>query len=281
MPNAKDYQGQERKILAYGVTGAGKSTALLTHPGKKFVYIFDPAGVETFAGYDVDYEHFVPELMGMQKKKPSQKAAKSTEFLRPDPDTYVKFERDFEQRVADGFFNDYDLIGLESLTTLLPMMLWHILDAQGRGQAAPEIQDYYYRTDGTANLVRVLNAQRKTIFCSAHEATGQDEVTKRVETGLALPPSLQSMLPLLFSEVVRMHPAVDKDGTPRFYAQMLPDKRSPLIRCSLKGVKQHEDITVDWRKPPENQGFFGLYAQKPHKSKEEIRKDTSVKMGGK
>jgi len=279
MPNAKDYQkGTQLKVLAYGPTGGGKSSAFLTHPGKKFVYIFDPAGLETYAGHDVEYEMFVPEIVGLTKSTLG-KGSKSAEILRPDPQTYLRFEKDFEQRIADKFFAGYDALGFESLTTFLPMSMWYILEQQGRGNSAPEIQDYYYRTDAISNIVRVAASQAKAVFFSAHCETEKDEVSGRIENMLSLPRSLKTGLPLLFSEVVQFKAEPDRDGNIKYTAQMKPDKRSPLIRTSLSGVQQFEDVTIDWSRPPEGQGFFGLYGKHKVKPAEELKKQNSIKMG--
>jgi hypothetical protein len=280
MPNARDYQGQAKKFLVYGRTGAGKSCGLLTHPGKKFAYVFDPAGLESFAGYDVEYEMFVPDMK--IKKGKLGKGSRSVEMLRPDPSLYLAFEKDFEDKASSGFFDQFDIIAFESLTTLMDMMMWYILDAQGRGNSAPEIQDYYFRTDGMKNIVRVAAANTRTVYCSAHVETSQDETTKRIETSLFLPASLKAGLPLLFSEVLLVFAETDaKKGVPRYFVQLLPDRKCPDIRTSLKNVKHQEDITVDWSRPPAGQGLFGLYSAKPHKTLEELEAKQTVNMNGK
>ena len=279
MPNAKDYQkGTQTKTLAYGPTGGGKSSAFLSHPGKKFVYIFDPAGLETYAGHDVEYEMFVPEIMGL-KKSNLGKGSKSAELLRPDPETYLRFEKDFEDRIKDRFFVGYDALGFESLTTFLPMAMWYILEQQGRGNSAPEIQDYYYRTDAISNIVRVAASQANSVFFSAHCEAEKDEVTGRIENMLSLPRSLKTGLPLLFSEVVQFRAEPNRDGNMKYVAQMKPDKRSPLVRTSLSNVQQFEDVTIDWNKPLAGQGFYGLYEKYKVMPEKELREQNSIKMG--
>jgi GTPase SAR1 family protein len=279
MNNAKDYlKGTRLKVLVYGLTGSGKSSALLSHPGKKFVYIFDPAGLETFAGHDVDYEMFVPEMQVMAKSKLGSKS-KAAELLRPDPKTYLRFEKDFEDKAGSGFFKAYDLIGFESLTTLLPMIMWYILDSQGRGNSAPEIADYYYRADGIANIVRLAASIASVVFFSAHSETSKDEVSGRIENNLFLPAALKANLPLLFSEVVHTTVEPDKEGNVLYLMQMKPDKRSPLVRTSLSNVKPFEDVTIDWDKPVAGQGFFSLYHTAVEQGAVKPVDDTTLKMG--
>lgn len=277
--SAKDYtKGHQVKCLLYGLTGAGKSTAILSHPGKKFVYVFDPAGVETYAGHDVDYIAFIPKI-DIKRGKLGDKSGADTKMLRPDPKTYLYFEEDFEERARSGFFAEYDLIAFESITTLIPMMMWYILHQQGRGNQAPEIQDYYFRFDGMANIVRLAAAQAKTIVFSAHSESGKDESTGRYTTSLALPPALQQALPLMFSEVVHMFADMDQHGKALYSAQMKATKKAPLVRTSLANVNQIEDVTVDWSKPLTGQGFFNLYANREYLAPEVIKERDSVKMG--
>lgn len=258
MPNAKDYTGGERKFLLYGLTGAGKTCASLTFPGKKMYYIFDPAGLESLAGHDVDYEIFIPEMT--IKKSALGKGSRAVDMIRPDPQAYPKFEEVLEGHIDDGYLDRYDVIVFDSITTLMSMMMNYILDAQGRGNAAPEIQDYYFRSDGMQNLIRVMSSQRdKTIIFTAHTVTAQDKVTERIETVMYLPDALKVNLPLLFSEVLYLSVESTRDGSLQYFTQTVPSRRVPTVRSSLRGVKPQEDITIDWNKPVEGQGLSGLY----------------------
>lgn len=283
MPNAKDYQGEFRNYLVYGMTGSGKSSAFLSYPGPKFAYVFDPSGLETFAGHDVEYELFVPDIV-TTKQGTLGKGSSSAKIIRPDPLTYEKFEADFEQRVGDGYFlKRGGIIGFESATTLLELLVWYILDKQGRGNSVPEIQDYWFRADGFAKLMRVALAQRCEVFCSAHIETAQDETTKVIETGLAFPQALKNRIPLLFSEIIPLKAEVnEKDGTVNYFAHFAPTKRIQQVRTSLKGMKPLVDITMDWKKPLEGQGFFGLYKGKnaQFKSPEELAEQNKIRMDG-
>jgi len=274
MPNSLEYKGEYKNYLVYGLTGCGKSSAFLSYPGPKFAYVFDPSGLETYAGHDVEYELFSPDIVEM-KKGTLGKDSRSASIIRPDPDTYEKFEQDFEQRVKDGYFRDRGgIIGFESATTLLELVLWYILDKQGRGNSAPEIADYYYRADGFAKLIRVALSQRCEVFCSAHIETSQDETTKAIDTGLALPKALRTRIPLLFSEVIPLFAETDeKKGSIHYYAQFAPSRRLKLVRSSLKGMKPQHDITMDWNKSLAGQGFFSLYKgrEAQYKTAEEVR----------
>lgn len=260
MMNTKNYKGDLKRFLVYGATGSGKSAAFLTHPGKKLAYVFDPSGMETYRGYDVDVLAFQPSMLGMQKAKLG-KGSKMTEVIRMDPAQYVNFEKDFEGKVQSGFFEDYDIVAFESITVLIDMMMCNILDAQGRGSSAPEIQDYYYRSDFIKNLVRAAVSLPCSVYFSAHVETMQDETSKKIITDLALSNAIRTSIPLLFSEVIYLYVDTDTQGYSKYYAQFKPSRNANTARCSLRDVKQHENVTIDWSKSPANQGLFKLYKE--------------------
>jgi GTPase SAR1 family protein len=50
MANAKDAHATSTpKILLLGDTGAGKTTQVLTLPGRKFAYLFDPKSLQIYS----------------------------------------------------------------------------------------------------------------------------------------------------------------------------------------------------------------------------------------
>lgn len=276
--NTKDYEGGKKRILCYGPTGSGKSTAFLTMPGKKFAYIFDPSGLEAFAGHDIDYMPFLPEMKLMPGKL--GKGSKKLKMLTPDPSTYQEFEEDIESRLNAGFFDQYDVLGFESFTTLMQAMMYYILDSQGRSFSAPEIADYYYRSDGMGRMVRTVNSLDITVFASAHSSDQKDEVTQRIEWTLAMSKSLKVNLPLLFSDIIPMSAETDKNNKTVWTAQFRPTKKTPICRTSIKEVRLFEDVTVDWDRPLEGQGLGGVLFSKPSKTEEEVAAESVIDMGG-
>ena len=53
--NTKDPESGNRKVMAIGPVGVGKTTQERTLPGKKFAYLFDPNARESLQGSDIDY----------------------------------------------------------------------------------------------------------------------------------------------------------------------------------------------------------------------------------
>ena len=69
---------------------------------------------------------------------------------------------------------------------------------------------------------------------------------------------LKSKIPLLFSEILTLDADSDAKGNVAYRAQTKPSRLTPLIRCTIKGLSQFEDITLDWNKPLVGQGLGGL-----------------------
>ena len=97
MPNAKDVHPMEtRNIFLWGEMGTGKTTQLLTLPGKKFLFGFDPAVVEAIAGYDVDYEMFLPDEVNLNVTSMSKGKVDHTSPRR-EPKEWVRFAKFFDE----------------------------------------------------------------------------------------------------------------------------------------------------------------------------------------
>ena len=143
MPNAKDATSLQtaRRILLLGDTGNGKTTQILTLPGRKFVYIFDPNALLSLKGYDLDYEEHLASLVpaavaSLSKGKPADAPSINAS------DVYTKFEAEFERRLKGGFFDQYDWICFDSSTTLLDLMMDRVLTINGRFGQWPNQDDF-------------------------------------------------------------------------------------------------------------------------------------------
>src|SRR5690606_35656817 len=105
MANAKDArQTAARKFLLLGDTGGGKTTQILTSPGRKFAYLFDPNAILSLQGHDLEYEEFLPDRLNLSVRSLSKdKGDKTTSFQN---NLYVEWEKDFNERIKGGFFNN-------------------------------------------------------------------------------------------------------------------------------------------------------------------------------
>ncbi len=265
MPNAKSYKTGAEKILAVGTTGGGKTAGILTLPGKKFVYAFDPNCLQTLQGHDVDYEEFLPEALDMNAV--TLKSGVRDTFTRPkEPLTYVDFEAHFMDALDKGFFDQYDVIGFDSMTTYSSLVMDRIMWLNQRFGKWPEQADWTATMNTITNGLRTITAlPGKTIYVTAHIEFKQDETTSKMQNILSLIGRLRNSLPLLFSEVWLFKGDVGTDGKSHFFVQTAPDRYSPFLRSTIRGLEFEEDVTIppDKWNDPVGYGIGALLTGKP------------------
>lgn len=257
MPNARDAKDlKTHKFLLLGDTGSGKTTQLLTLPGKKFAYLFDPNAILSLRGHDLDYEEFLPDRLNLSVKSLSKdKGDKTTAFKN---DLYVEFEKDFNERVSSGFFDGYDVIAMDSATTLLDLIMDRVLTINGRAGNWPQQDDYGPQMLVFTNICRTLMSMNKVIFMTGHLETKQDALTNKIYRQPMMTGRLTKKIPLLFSDIFTCEVENDQRGGVRHKIQTIPDRTTTTVRTSIKGMEAFEDVTIDWSKPVVGQGIGGL-----------------------
>lgn len=261
MPNAQttavDAPRKARKFLLLGNTGAGKTTQLLTLPGKTFAYLFDPNALLSLEGYDIDYEEFLPDQLDMKLISLSKNigAAGSTRGA----EVYNAWELDFEKKIRSRFFDRYDNIAFDSFTTFSDMVMDGVLAINGRGGLWPQQDDYAPQMLTIAKVTRVLTAMGKTIVMTGHVETYEDKGASRLIYAPMMTGRLKQKLPLLFSEILFLKAKPGREGNTVYIAQTKVDNMMPTIRCTMKGLdlKREEDITIDFSRPVKGQGIGG------------------------
>jgi len=256
MANAKELQQGARKFLLLGDTGGGKTTQVLTFPGRKFAYLFDPNAILSLQGYDIEYEEFLPDRLNLSIKSLSKdKGDKTTTFTNS---LYVEWEKDFNNRVKSGFFEDVDVIVFDSATTLLDIIMDRVLTVNGRAGGWPQQDDYGPQMLAFQNICRQATALGKTIIMTGHLETRQDDLTKRIFRGPMMTGRLKVKVPLLFSDIFICEASNDGKGNIKHTIQTVPDRTTTTVRTSIKGLNAFEDVTIDWSKDPVGQGIGGL-----------------------
>lgn len=257
MANAKDaVQTSARKFLLLGDTGGGKTTQILTFPGKKFCYLFDPNAILSLQGHDLEYEEFLPDRLNLSVKSLTKdKGDKTTSFQNS---LYVEWEKDFNDRIKGGFFNNIDLIAFDSATTLLDLIMDRVLTVNGRAGSWPQQDDYGPQMLAFQNVCRQLTALGKTVVMTGHLETRQDELTKRIFRTPMMTGRLKTKVPLLFSDIYICEANNDGRGKVTHTIQVVPDRMTTTVRSSIKGLNPAEDVTIDWKKDPVGQGIGGL-----------------------
>lgn len=257
MPNAKDAPATVITILNVGSTGSGKTQGLLTLPGKKFNYIFDPNALATLRGHDVDYEAFIPEHLDLDAV--TLASAKRDKFSRPPaPVSYTEFENHLESHLKDGFFDQYDVIGLDSITTFTAVILDRIQHLNSRFGEHPTIADNVATVNTAVRVFRTLLSFNKIVYVTGHIDYKQEEGSGRMVNVMYFLGGLRKRLPILFSEVWLSYGEPDKEGKMHYFVRTQQDRYNPYLRCSSRFIDPVEDVTVDWDKPLEGQGIGGL-----------------------
>jgi len=258
MPNAKiQVANPIHRFFILGDTGSGKSTQLLSLPGKKFAYLFDPNALLSLRGADVDYEEFLPDRINLNIKSLSSKVP-GDNVTHHKNTLYLDWQKDFEGKLDSGFFNAYDVIAFDSATTFLDVVMDRILTINGRAGQWPQQDDYGPQMIAFTNVVRTLMSMGKTIYMTGHLEMRQDELTKRIYRQPMLTGRLRAKIPLLFSDVLVSNVSTDSKGSVQYQLQTVPDRINTTIRTSLRGMETFEDVTLDFGKPLEGQGLGRL-----------------------
>jgi len=261
MPNAKDIDLSParlaHRILVLGDTGSGKTTQFATLPGKKFAYLFDPSAILSLRGQDIDYEEFLPseldlKLTSLTKDRGDIK--KSSEGA----EAYRAWEKDFDEKFDGGFFDKYENIMMDSSTTFLDMIMDGVLAINSRGGQWPQQDDYGPQMITFHKVVRAFVSMGKRVYFTAHYNVTKDEVLGRVFRLPMMTGRLVRKIPLLFSEVLSLEAVADGSGKVVYRCQTKPDRLTPNIRTSIKGLEPFEDVTIDFNKPLEGQGLGRL-----------------------
>lgn len=257
MANAKDaIISAKHRILILGDTGAGKTTQFLTLPGKKYVHIFDQNALLTLRGHDIEYDEYMPDPIGMAVSSMAKGKADS-QGLRSS-EAYMKFEREFNERLTNGFFDQFDWIGFDGATTLLDLIMDRVLTINGRYGTWPHQDDHGPVMVAFTNICRNLTAMGKNVYMTGHMETRQDQVTKKIETRPMMTGRLVVKIPLLFSDVFVAEGTTDAQGKSTHRIQTKPTQDIKTVRTSIKGLEVYEDVTIDYDQPLEGQGLGGI-----------------------
>lgn len=256
MPQMSEMKRQTNlNFFLYGNIGGGKTSLLRTIPGRKFVYMFDPAGLMSFRPTDdIFVEQFLPKGISMSvatlKGISDNQAPKYSAAT-----TYVEFEKDFENRLSKNWFTDpsveidgvkggFDVIGFDSFTTLSDLVMDRILEINNRSGKNPELSDYGVQT---ITLMRIVRNAASTGCCTVftgHEKSSQDKLMRTVSKEILATGQLAQKLPILFSDIYHCKADRNAQGQPIYKIETVPTDMFPTMRCSMK-LKPEEEVTFD------------------------------------
>jgi len=263
MPNAKDKHGDtSNNILIFGHTGAGKTTQFLTLPGRKFAYLFDPNALDSLAGFDVEYEEFLPDKLNLAVKSLSTEANKKAQPSKlKTVQSYQNWEKHFETNLESGYFDQFDAILFDSITTFSDMVMDEVLRLNSREGQWPQQDDYGPQMNAIMKVFRVLTSMGKTIYATGHMELVKDETSGRIVYQPLVTGRLKTKLPLLFSQIFALHAEAGQDKKVNYKLQTKPDRQTPLIRCTWRNLSNMEPVDIDFNKPIEGQGLGGILAK--------------------
>ncbi len=257
MANARDASSTAtRKYLMLGDTGSGKTTQMLTLPGKTFAYLFDPNAIMSLKGHDIEYEEFMPDRLNLSVKSLTKdKGDKNSSFKN---DMFGLWERDFNEKLEAGYFEQFDNIALDSATTFLDLIMDRVLTINGRSGNWPQQDDYGPQMLTFTSVCRTLTSLNKTIFMTGHLEVKEDKLTKRIYRGPMMTGRLRTKIPLLFSDIFVCEVENDGKGQAIHKIMTIPDRTTTTVRTSFKGLNPFEDMSLDFNKPLEDQGLGKL-----------------------
>ena len=282
MPNAKNAPAGRKIFLLWGQTGTGKTTQFLTLPGRKFAYLFDPAALESLRGADIAYEEFIGDEINLNPTsmgKAESKGQRTTPVVPVEkPTKYDEWLKHFTESLANGFFDQFDTILFDSLTTFGTLVMnRQIWINERRGNVAH--QDDYLPQMGTVHgamqkLIGRMRKAGKTVMVICHEQV-KENAMGIAQVTLLVTGALREQLPLLFSDVYQ---CVADDG--KFHIKTLKSVKYPAIRSSFRAITSKRlgqvDVTIEDWDHPENYGLGALMNAEPHLSPNQTNGDNVV-----
>jgi hypothetical protein len=226
----------------------------------------------------MDYELFAPDISDLDMSaKTLKKGVGDKSGRKIEPKTYIEWEADFEQRVEDGFFKQYDWLIFDSFTTwadsIMDRVMWH----NGRLGKMPEQDDWAAQMTTIQNAWRVLVNLPLGVFCTGHVDVKQNDVTKRVYNHLMMTGKLRVRIPLLFSHLLVFSADADDKQKKRFLMQTSPDRENPNVRTSFKDLQFIEDVTIEDFTEPETYGLGAILSARAETPSRQSKPTKSAK----
>lgn len=256
--NSREAKPGSNRVLVVGPVGVGKTTQFVTLPGRKFMYVFDPNAVASLEGCDVDYIPFVPDVDDLDLsvktlKREGDKIIGDRARKKIEPTTYLEWEEDFEKRLEAGFFDTYDWIGVDSLTTLSEIVMDRVLHLNKRLGKHPEQPDYTAEMNTIKNIFRVLTNLSCNLYCTAHTELQKDDTSGKTYAQLLMTGRNRVRIPMRFTQIYALE--VDAASKTPYLCNTVQDRWNPSVRTNIKGLQPKENVTIDWSKSPLGQGI--------------------------
>lgn len=255
MPKVSELENYKRlKVGVYGKSGAGKTSLFRTLPGKKFVFVFDPAGLASYEKEDdIEFEEFIPHNLS-QALYTVKGDRTNSEVSYNGSEVYSQYEKFYNEKLEEGFFSQFDWVCYDSITTLQSLMMDEIARIYGREGKNPDLADYGLMSGSLNRCLRNLVGLPTNVLIICHEQAKQDKLLRTVDIGLMVPGQQQVFIPLLFSDFYHAY-AVREGEDVKYFIDTAPTSDYPLAKCSI-GLPSTLEVTIDKRK--KDATSFGL-----------------------
>ena len=252
--SASDLPKGNKSFLLYGRPGSGKTSALLTLPGRTLVHVFDPPAAASLRGAaNVDVRLFIGDDVNVNPTSMSSGSKARTTPVVPvrEPKLYEEYLKFFAEAYEKGVYEQYDNICWDSLTTIQSaIMRRQTWINQRSGNVA--MQDDYLPAMGTLHggMEEAMGKlAHKLLVFTAHETAGEDKVFGYSQITLHTIGKLRDHLPGLFTDV--FHTVVEEG---RFFAEILKTPKLPAAKCSFRNITKARtprvELTItDWAAP--------------------------------
>ena len=264
MPNAKDLKDREQaqSIFLVGQLGGGKTTQILTLPPPRFLYIFDPSGYNAIQGHDIEFEEYLPHKLNITVSPTPKGGAvpekKITGEARFTAQAFAQWERHFMESLDNGYFEKFNTIGLDSITTLSDIAMDDILAREGLSGYPPQLMHYNILKTQISRILRAFCAMEKTLLVTGHTIYRQNDQSSKMMNEILITGDLQVRAPLLFSTVARTDYEVQGDGKKKFTIQTIKDRYNENLKSNIKGIAGIQDVTIADFSKPESYGLGAL-----------------------
>lgn len=248
------------KFWLQGPAGCGKSTQIITLPGRTLVWCFGTAQTAAYRGYenidvqtydtDVGARDFTP--YSLSKNASGEKTAKVTR-----PEAFKEFRTDFKLAWESNGLDPYANIVFDPVTLLSEMVMDEVLHINGRYGKTPQQDDWQPQMKAIQDLFRAACSLPMNVFFILHDEYIQDGDTKKMMNVPMLTGKLKGKLPTLFNHLLHFNADQSRNSQTqkmetRYFMQTSPDRYTPSVRTSFRGLESVEDVTVeDFSKPQE------------------------------
>tara|TARA_X000001388_G_scaffold520_1_gene805 strand:+ start:5199 stop:6017 length:819 start_codon:yes stop_codon:yes gene_type:complete len=264
LSKANNYQRQHPSFLLVGPAGSGKTMQLKTIPGKKLVFAFEQNSINTLAGDpDISYKLYLPDDVEIATRSLSSKANQSGR-VAPDqgvaPNAYEDFRKDFNEVISSKQILDFDVVAIDSLTSMSKAIMDRILYINNRMGCQPQQDDWSAQIVNVENVVRKLTSLPILLYATAHDELKRDDMTGKQVMDLVLTGQLKTRVPMLFSDIYKCM-SRSTEAEDRFVLVTRPDEQNMRIRRSFENVDYYVDATIKDMSKPHKYGLGSILAQ--------------------